>query len=81
MATKKEKREAALAKREAFLKEERERGLAAQKRDREEQAEKSRAAAAEANKINARHRQILDNFFEESHRRVLERLIKDIEVR
>lgn len=56
MATKKQKRQAALEKREAFLAEERERSLAAQKADKEHQQEEQagyvRAAQAEARRLN-----------------------------
>lgn len=59
MATKKQKREAALARREQFLKDERERGLAAQKAARAEEEEERAASRAMAEEINARHRAIL----------------------
>ncbi|QAY16277.1 hypothetical protein SEA_ICEWARRIOR_65 [Streptomyces phage IceWarrior] len=59
MATKKQKREAALAKREAFLKKERERGLAAQREGREIEAYRQEKLKSDAEVINARYRAIL----------------------
>lgn len=59
MATKKQKREAALAKREAFEEERRQTGLKAQETDRERRARKSRQNQAEAKKVNDRHNTIL----------------------
>lgn len=61
MATKKQKREAALAKRLAFEEERRQTGLKAQEQDREIRARKSRKNQAEAKKINDRHNAILKN--------------------
>lgn len=59
MATKKQKREEALAKREAFLAEERQHGLDAQKRAREEHEKEIEKVKARVNEINRRHRAIL----------------------
>jgi hypothetical protein len=59
MATKKEKRAAALAKREAFLEEVRESGLAAQQEAREIEAYRQERISADADLINARYRAIL----------------------
>lgn len=59
MATKKQKREAALAKRENFLEEVRQQGLEAQEREQEFwKAEENRLQEA-AERINRRHRAIL----------------------
>lgn len=55
MATKKQKREAALAKREEFLREERESGLRAQAMDRAQQE----IIRKEAESLNDRYRAIL----------------------
>lgn len=59
MATKKQKRAAALADREQFLKDEAARGLEAQRRDREAQAERHDQLMMAAEEINDRHRKIL----------------------
>jgi len=61
MATKKQKREAALAKREKFLRETRESGLRAQAEDKHNQEIKKQAIAAEAKEINDRYGAILAN--------------------
>lgn len=60
MATKKQKRETALAKREAFLTEERAAGLEAQKKDREVRAAKEKRIQTAAAEINAKHRAVLE---------------------
>lgn len=54
MATKKQKREAGLAKREAFLEQEREIGLAAQRRAREEQEREMARIKEETEKATRR---------------------------
>uniref|UniRef100_A0AAU7GXL5 Uncharacterized protein n=1 Tax=Streptomyces phage Scarif TaxID=3158858 RepID=A0AAU7GXL5_9CAUD len=59
MATKKQKREAALAKREKFLKEERERGLAALQADRERRDKEVLEMKQKARSINDHYRAIL----------------------
>lgn len=59
MATKKQKREAALAKREAFLKKERERGLSAQKDGHIAEERERENLKAKIDLINERHRTIL----------------------
>ena len=59
MATKKEKRERSLAKREAFLAEIKASGLRAQAEDRQQQKERSERFAAEARKANQRLETIL----------------------
>lgn len=59
MATKKQKREQALAKRAKFDAEIKAEGLAALQRDREFQAAITEMFLQEAAAINARHRQIL----------------------
>ncbi len=60
MATKKQKRAAALAKREKFLENERLAGLKAQEIARQMAVARAKKAAMEANEINDRHRRILD---------------------
>ncbi|AOZ64933.1 hypothetical protein SEA_MAYA_66 [Streptomyces phage Maya] len=59
MATKKQKREAALAKRQKFLEEERERGLAAQKAGHVAEEREREILKAKIDLINDRHRNIL----------------------
>jgi hypothetical protein len=59
MATKKQKREAALARREKFLADERAAGLAAQALDHDEQAKKNALMQAEADRINQKYENIL----------------------
>lgn len=59
MATKKQKREAAQAKREAFLAEERERGLDAQRASHEADAQERERVRAQAERINHRYKTIL----------------------
>jgi uncharacterized protein YllA (UPF0747 family) len=59
MATKKQKREAALAKREQFLKEEAERGLEAQKASKIRQTADEQLIKEVADSINDLHREIL----------------------
>lgn len=59
MATKKQKREAALAKREKFLAEVRADGLEAQRLDQEAQEKQEQLMKAEADRINQRYRNIL----------------------
>lgn len=59
MATKKQKREAALAKRAAFTEETRRTGLEAQKRDREERERREAKIMEEASQINLRHLNII----------------------
>ena len=61
MATKKQKREAALAKRQAFEEEQRLSGLEAQQRDREIRAAKSERRQSDAKKLNKRYNRILAN--------------------
>ena len=60
MATKKQKREAAEAKRAKFEAEMKTSGLAAQNRDRAEQTVKQERMREEIESINQRHREILD---------------------
>jgi hypothetical protein len=59
MATKKQKREAALAKREEFLKKEAEAGLEAQKASKIRRAADEQLIREVADSINDRHREIL----------------------
>jgi hypothetical protein len=59
MATKKQKREAALAKREKFLQETKESGLKAQQAERQHREMQKQAIQATANEINARYAAIL----------------------
>jgi hypothetical protein len=59
MATKKQKREAALAKRAQFLAEVKARGLEAQVRDQEAQKEWRKDMAEVATQFNIRHKKIL----------------------
>lgn len=59
MATKKQKREAALAKRKRFLEKETALGLEAQRLARKERERESQIAMDEAEEINRRHRRIL----------------------
>jgi hypothetical protein len=61
MTTKKQKREAAKAKREKFLAEERERGLAAQRAGRAREDEEMEILRAKIDLINKRHRTILSS--------------------
>jgi hypothetical protein len=60
MATKKQKREAAQAKREAFLAEVKADGLKAQERDKQHQQAEEERINQIAGDINARHRAILE---------------------
>jgi len=59
MATKKQKRAAAEAKREKFMADLRADGLAAQKASREAEKKRREAAKAEVDQLNRRHRDIL----------------------
>ena len=59
MATKKQKREAALAKREKFMQEERENGLRAQALDRAKQEQHRETIRKNAEALNARYKAIL----------------------
>lgn len=59
MATKKQKREVALAKREQFIKEEAERGLAAQRQAREADEKEREKLRQIAREVNARYEAIL----------------------
>jgi hypothetical protein len=59
MATKKQKREAALARREAFLDEQRRIGLEAQQRDREQREAHARRMKEEAQRMDRRMEAIL----------------------
>ena len=59
MATKKQKREAALAKRQEFLEKERQIGLNAQDLDRLERESRAAQIKAEVEAINERHRATL----------------------
>lgn len=59
MATKKQKREAAMAKREQFMREQRENGLRAQKQDRHNREMQRQQFAAKGREINARYEAIL----------------------
>jgi Skp family chaperone for outer membrane proteins len=59
MATKKQKHEAAMAKREKFLAEVRADGLRAQKASREAEKKRSEEIKAAAEKVNKRYRDIL----------------------
>lgn len=59
MATKKQKREAALAKREQFMKEERERGLEALASDRRRREAEEEAAQERIRGMMGRYRAIL----------------------
>lgn len=59
MATKKQKREAAQAKREQFLAEVKAEGLAAQKLDRTIQEKEKERAVRQAREINERYRAVL----------------------
>lgn len=59
MATKKQKREEALARREQFLKEERERGLEALRQSREAEARDLLDGKKQIDPLNDRHREIL----------------------
>lgn len=60
MATKKQKREAALAKREKYMKEVKESGLAAQRRAHEIEEAQFESLKEYAGQVNARHREILN---------------------
>jgi hypothetical protein len=57
MATKAQKRKAALEKREAFLKEERERGLAAQKADQQSRADEIKRIQEKNRLIDEKNKQ------------------------
>jgi hypothetical protein len=59
VATKKQKRAAALAKREAFLEKVKTEGLEAQRRAKEEEEREFEILRSEARKINDRHRRII----------------------
>lgn len=59
MATKKQKHEAAMAKREKFMVELKAEGLAAQKAGREAEKKRRERDSAEAQKINERYRNVL----------------------
>lgn len=59
MATKKAKREAAMAKREQFLADEKTRGLAAQESGRRSDAEERKRMSELARKVNIRHQETL----------------------
>lgn len=59
MATKKQKREAGLAKRAEFLAKEREIGLAAQRRAREEEEQETARIKEQVEAVNRKYRQIL----------------------
>lgn len=60
MATKKQKREAAMAKREQFLKEERERGLEAQQKDREARKRQDEMLNSAIQGLNHRYKAVLE---------------------
>lgn len=61
MATKKQKREAAMVRREQFLKQERERGLEAQKLDKDRRDAEIEEIREIADQINQRHYATLRN--------------------
>lgn len=63
MATKKQKRAAAMAKREAFMAEIEASGLKALEEDRKRQEEEWARLVNEAQKFNPRHRDILKSAF------------------
>lgn len=63
MATKKQKREAALDKRARMMEEEKDRGLEAQRQDKGNQAVQNQLLKAEADRINQKHRDILQKAF------------------
>lgn len=66
MATKKQKREAAEAKRKAFEEQERRDGLEAQKIDREQRSLLEERTRDEMREINARHEEILEKAYRAS---------------
>lgn len=61
MATKKQKREAAEAKRAEFIAEEKARGLEAQRADRNNQEIERQKIVVQAGMVNAHYQDILDN--------------------
>jgi hypothetical protein len=67
MATKKQKREAAEAKRKAFEEQERLDGLAAQKLDRERRRLQDERIRDDIREINARHEEILEQAYRTSN--------------
>ena len=79
MATKKQKRAAALAKREVFLQEEKERGLAALQQSQQQHADNIKKALETNKTINDSNREALNRSFAESDARVLSRLIHDVQ--
>jgi hypothetical protein len=67
MATKKQKREAAEAKRKAFEEQERRDGLAAQEIDHERRRIEDERTRGEMREINARHQEILEKAYRASN--------------
>lgn len=63
MATKKQKRTAALAKRAEFMDQEKYRGLVAQGREQERRAQAAKVVKVEADRINKHHRAVLQKAF------------------
>lgn len=81
MATKKQKREAALAKREEFLRKERERGLEAQAAGRRSEAEERKRMSEMARRINIQHNETVNRLATTAQKAQIEREVESLRTR
>jgi hypothetical protein len=81
MATKKQKREAALAKRAEFMAEEKERGLAAQASGRRSEAEERKRMSEASRRINIRHQETIDRIATAVQKKQIERELAEYAIK